>query len=86
MLRQEKDLSWLEDIVGDFIVSNKIKTVQEVIKAPVYLTTRPYCKHYFISVGTVKAMTTPVEDLSPQTRGHLVKRNATYEYIKKRLG
>lgn len=86
VLRQEENMAWLETIVEEFIKENKILTVQKAISAPIYLTTRPYCKHYLISVGTVKALTTPAAELSPQTRGHLTKRNATYEYIKKRLG
>ena len=33
--------------IRNYINSNKIMTVQEVMDGPVYLTTRPNCRHYF---------------------------------------
>ena len=38
--------------VLDFIKNNDVKTVQDIMGAPVYLTTRPYCKHFFIPLAT----------------------------------
>lgn len=35
------------DEIQNYIDSNKIMTVQEVMNAPVYFTTRPNCRHYF---------------------------------------
>lgn len=35
------------DEIKDYIRTNKIMTVQEIMGDPVYLTTRPNCRHYF---------------------------------------
>lgn len=35
------------DEIQNYIDSNKLKTVQEITDAPVYLTSRPNCRHYF---------------------------------------
>lgn len=35
-----------------YIKNNKIVSVQKIMGGPVYLTTRPYCKHYFIPLET----------------------------------
>jgi len=41
--------------IDQYIKANKIMTVQEVMDGPVYLTTRPNCRHYFqyISIDEV---------------------------------
>lgn len=53
------DRYWRQKVSGDkyyavlsYIKNRKIKTVQEIMKGPVWLTTRPYCKHYFIALET----------------------------------
>ena len=53
------DRFWREKVSGDlyyavqsYIKNRQIMTVQEVMGEPVYMTTRPYCKHYFIPVDT----------------------------------
>ena len=38
--------------IQSYIKNRKIKTVQEIMGAPVYLITRPNCKHYFIPLET----------------------------------
>ena len=38
--------------VLQYIKDNEIVTVQEIMGDPVWLTTRPYCKHFFIPVAT----------------------------------
>lgn len=43
--------------VLDYIKKNGILTVQEIMGEPVYMTTRPYCRHYFIPVKTVTVLT-----------------------------
>lgn len=35
-----------------YIKDNDVATVQDIMGEPVYLTTRPYCKHFFIPVAT----------------------------------
>ncbi len=36
------------DEIESYINSNKLKSVQEITEAPVYLTSRPNCRHYFM--------------------------------------
>lgn len=38
--------------VLDFIKKNDVVTVQEIMGEPVWLTTRPFCKHFFIPMNT----------------------------------
>ena len=38
--------------VEAYIRNHGTKTVQEIVGPPVYLTTRPYCKHFFIPLET----------------------------------
>lgn len=47
-----KDLPETRKKVAAYIRNHDLRTVQEIKKAPVYLTTRRYCKHFFISLGT----------------------------------
>lgn len=42
--------------VLNFIKENNVKTVQEIIGPDVYLTTRPYCRHYFSGVDTAAVL------------------------------
>ena len=53
------DRYWREKVTAaqyypvlSYIKNRGIMTVQEIMGEPVYLTTRPYCKHYFIPVAT----------------------------------
>lgn len=39
-----------------YIKKNDIVTVQEIMGPPVYLTTRPYCRHYFIPLSDTRAV------------------------------
>lgn len=38
------------DEIEAYINSNKLKTVQEITEAPVFLTSRPNCRHYFMPI------------------------------------
>ncbi len=51
------DADWKEnapkdriDEIQNYIDSKNLKSVQEVMDAPVYLTTRPNCRHYFTAI------------------------------------
>lgn len=51
------DANWKEnapkdriDEIQNYIDSKNLKSVQEVMDAPVYLTTRPNCRHYFTAI------------------------------------
>lgn len=43
--------------VWRYINNHQIATVQEIMGPPVYLTTRPYCKHFFIPLDTYTVLT-----------------------------
>ena len=38
--------------VASYIKNHNVETIQSIMGEPVYLTTRPYCKHYFTPVST----------------------------------
>ena len=45
-------LGYEDESVLEYIRKNEVMTVQEVCSDPVYMITRPYCRHYFISLDT----------------------------------
>ncbi|WP_281512168.1 hypothetical protein [Mammaliicoccus vitulinus] len=49
--------------VGSYIKNKNIQTVQEIMGKPVWLTTRPYCKHYFIPLKTEDVLGNSVKKL-----------------------
>ena len=38
--------------VSSYVKNHNILTIQEIMGEPVYLSTRPYCRHYFIGLDT----------------------------------
>jgi len=57
------DRFWREKVPGSmfysvlsYIKNHHILTVQEIMGAPVYLITRPNCKHYFIPLDTMSVL------------------------------
>lgn len=52
--------------VASYIKNHNIKTVQYIMGAPVWLTTRPYCKHYFIPLQTSAVLTSSANKLRKQ--------------------
>lgn len=57
------DRFWRQKVSGkeyysvlSYIKNRDIKTVQEIMGPPVYLTTRPYCRHYFIGIDTASVL------------------------------
>ena len=64
------DRFWREKVSGrmyyavlSYIKNHQIKTVQEIMGPPVYLITRPYCKHYFIPLDTEAVLHTSLKKL-----------------------
>lgn len=43
--------------VAAYIKNRNVQTIQSVVKAPTWLTTRPYCRHYFVPVQTSDVLT-----------------------------
>lgn len=55
------DRFWKSTTDGDkrvqaYIRNHDTQTVQQIIKAPVYMITRPYCKHFFIELDTEEVL------------------------------
>lgn len=44
------------DKILAYIRNRNIRTIQSVVKAPIWLTTRPYCRHYFVPVATADVL------------------------------
>lgn len=79
------DREWMIPQVERYIVENDVRTIQWVMGPPVWLTTRPYCKHWFAPVLTSTVLTRDPAYYTPVTHGKKTKRGATYDYIKKNL-
>lgn len=59
--------------VEAYIKNHQIVTVQKIMGAPVYMTTRPYCKHYFIPVDTYEVLHSSVNRIVEQHGIHRSK-------------
>lgn len=44
------------DKILAYIRNRNVRTIQSVVKAPIWLTTRPYCRHYFVPVATADVL------------------------------
>lgn len=60
-LEQYQDLWWLIQPVEAYIKNHSVMTMQEVIGDKPYLTTRPYCKHFFTPVDVWTVLTSSVQ-------------------------
>lgn len=67
--------------VEAYIKNHKIITVQEIMGAPVYLTTRPYCKHYFVPLDTYEVLHSSTKRLIEQYATHRSKKYTTQDYF-----
>ena len=76
---------WLEAAIEEFIQKNKILTIQKVMGPPVWLATRPFCRHVFVPVNTLSVLTEEPKTYIKKTYARPTKRGATYEYIKRHL-
>lgn len=76
---------WMFAAVEDFIQKNEIISIQKIMGPPVWLATRPFCRHVFIPVNTLSVLTEVPETYIKKTYARPTKRGATYEYIKKHL-
>lgn len=76
---------WLIAAVEDFIQKNKVISVQKIMGPPVWLCTRPFCRHKLYPINTLSVLTEQPETYIKKTYARPTKRGATYEYIKKHL-
>ena len=76
---------WITAAVEDYIEKNEVVSIQKIMGPPVWLCTRPYCKHFFYPVKTLNVLTLDPKEYARYTYSRKTKRGATYEYIKKHL-
>lgn len=76
---------WLIAAVEDFIQKNEIISIQKIMGPPVWLCTRPFCRHILYPINTLTVLTEDPKTYLKKTYGTATKRGATYEYIKKHL-
>ena len=62
-LEQYKDLWWLIEPVEAYVKNHDVMTMQEVIGNKPYITTRPYCKHFFLPVDVWTVLTSSVQSI-----------------------
>lgn len=85
------DRFWRQKVSGEwyravnmYIKKHNLMSVQEVMGEPVYMTTRPYCKHFFIPLDTAtvlgNSMRKVKEQFGKRTRGQF----GTEEYYELR--
>ena len=70
--------------VGAYIKNHNVLTVQYIIGEPVYMTTRPYCKHYFIPVNTSTVLNSSYKKVVESTGLHSHKWYTREDYFKLR--
>lgn len=71
--------------IDEFIKENDVGTVQEIIRDPVYMLTRPNCKHRMIPIGIDIALNVDADVLLDTVKGaRSYVRNLTYADRKKR--
>ena len=71
--------------VAAYIRNHKIMTVQWVVGEPVYLITRPNCKHYFIEVSVDEVLNSSVRKLLKAHDMYMQdEHEITYEYAQYR--
>jgi hypothetical protein len=58
--------NWLARAIKNYIKKYDLVSVQKISGPPVYLTTRPYCKHYFIPQETLTVLTTEPDKKKPR--------------------
>lgn len=66
--------------VKNYIEDNNIMTIQKVQGDPVYLTTRPYCRHYFIPLFTEDVLDGDTEGVTTKHHYTLFDKQNYYKY------
>lgn len=49
--------------VLSYVRNHNVKTIQSIVRAPVWLTTRPYCKHYFVPIQTADVLSSSTKKI-----------------------
>lgn len=77
-------------MVAAYIKNHDVKTVQEICGAPVYLLTRPYCKHFFISLDTNEVLGSSINKIKKNhpeavVHTHNINYRKKYYQIRRRI-
>lgn len=80
----------LQKKVAAYIRNHDTLTVQEIIGEPVYLITRPYCKHFFIALDTDEVLGNGLKKIQrdhpeAHTRSHNVYYRKKYYRLRERI-
>lgn len=54
---------YTQDKISDYIIKHNLKSMQEIMHRPVWLITRPHCRHYFIPIPTERVFKMGVNEL-----------------------
>jgi hypothetical protein len=76
---------WIMLAIEDYIRENEIVSIQKIMGPPVWLCTRPFCRHILYPINTLTVLTEKPNTYIKKTYARPTKRGATYEYIKKHL-
>lgn len=76
--------------VGAYIRNHNTISVQEVCGSPVYLITRPYCKHFLISLDTDEVLGSSINKIRKEhpeahTRSHNIYYRKKYYKMRERI-
>ncbi len=76
--------------VEAYIRNHDILTVQEIVGEPVYLITRPYCKHFFIELDTDEVLGSSVNKIRKEhpeahTRSHNIYYRKKYYKLREKI-
>ena len=80
----------LQKKVRAYIRNHDTLTVQEIIKSPVYMITRPYCKHFFIELDTDEVLNNGVKKIrnnhpEAQVRTHNINYRTKYYKLREKI-
>ncbi len=80
----------IQNKVAAYIRNHNILTVQEVCGEPVYLITRPYCKHFFIELDTDEVLSNSVNKIrkmhpEAHTRSHNIYYRKKYYKLREKI-
>ena len=74
-------LGYEDEAVLEYIRKNDVMTVQEVCSDPVYMITRPYCRHFFISLDTETVLADEVDKRIGRTASRKLEFNRLVKKI-----
>lgn len=73
------DSKTVQSKVAAYIRNHNVMTVQSVCKAPVFLMTRPYCKHFFIPVSIEEVLGSSLNKIKKKhPEGTVLEHNVNY--------